>query len=767
MKSTLHEDAVKAIIYGMHGTPYDVLGMHQHEGGVVVRTFQPFASRVEVIAGGESRELGRVHKDGLFELVMDGRKPFKYRLKMTDSQGHAWEIDDPYGLPVRLTDFDLHLIGEGTHYRTYEKLGAHLLTVNGLQGVHFAVWAPNALRVSVIGQFNRWNGLHHPMQKRGDSGIWELFIPGLVEGDIYKYEVKGPHDFLGQKSDPYAFAAELRPKTASVVTDLHRYTWNDEAWMAKRKGCSPEMNRPISVYEVHLGSWRRVPQDDNRWMTYRELADWLLPYVKNLGFTHIELMPVSEHPFDGSWGYQTIGYYAPTSRFGTPDDFKYFVDRCHQEDIGVILDWVPAHFPKDGHGLAYFDGTHLYEHADPRKGEHRDWGTLIFNYGRNEVKTFLLSNAVYWAEVFHIDGLRVDAVASMLYLDYSRKDGEWIPNMFGGRENLEAVDFLKKFNEVMYQEFPGFLTFAEESTAWPMVSRPTYLGGLGFGLKWNMGWMNDILRYISKDPIHRRYHHNDITFSLIYAFTENFILPFSHDEVVHGKGAMLSKMPGDLWQKFANARLLYAYMYAHPGKKLLFMGCEIGQWNEWNCNESLDWHLLKYEHHQKLQYFFTKLNAIYKQYEPMYEIDFNWDGFEWIDLHDSENSTVSLFRKSKNPRHIMVCVFNFTPVPRHGYRVGVPYAGEYKLVLNTDSAVFGGSGVGDVDVLHAEATPWNSHQYSLPLSVPPLGGLFFHHYEDPPPPPPAVEEDDEAAPPEGVLLAADASGTAEQSGQSA
>ena len=468
-------------------------------------------------------------------------------------------------------------------------------------------------------------------------------------------------------------------------------------------------------------------------MTYRELADWLLPYVKNLGFTHIELLPISEHPFDGSWGYQTIGYYAPTSRFGNPDDFKYFVDRCHQEGIGVILDWVPAHFPKDGHGLAYFDGTNLYEHADPRKGEHKDWGTLIFNYGRNEVRSFLMSNAVYWADYYHIDGFRVDAVASMLYLDYSRKEGEWIPNQFGGRENLEAVDFIKKFNEVIHAEYPGIMTFAEESTAWPMVSRPTYLGGLGFGLKWNMGWMHDILEYITKDPIHRKYHHNAVTFSLIYAFTENFILPFSHDEVVHGKKSMLDKMPGDVWQKFANLRLLLAFMYAHPGKKLLFMGTEIGQWTEWNCHESMDWHLLKYEPHQKLQYFLGKLNTIYKRNQPLYEVDFAWDGFEWIDLHDSENSTISFLRKAKNARHIVVCIFNFTPVVREQYRVGVPYEGVYTQILNSDHTSFGGSGVGVYEEsVHTEPVAWNSHQYSLAISLPPLGAVYFQYYADPP-----------------------------------
>jgi 1,4-alpha-glucan branching enzyme len=487
----------------------------------------------------------------------------------------------------KLTDFDLFLHGKGTHYRTYEKLGAHLLEEDGKTGVYFAVWAPNAQHVSVIGSFNNWEAWIHPMKLIGNSGVWELFIPGVKEGDQYKFEIKGPHGFWAQKADPYAFSAEVRPRTASVVCDLGRYQWNDAAWINQR-GQTKWHEKPISVYEAHLGSWKRNVEEGNRWLTYRELAEQMIPYVKEMGYTHIELMPIAEHPFDGSWGYQTGGYFAPTSRFGTPDDFRHFVDRCHQEGIGVILDWVPAHFPKDAHGLGYFDGTHLYEHADPRMGEHMDWGTLIFNYGRNEVSGFLLSNAIFWAHEYHIDGLRVDAVASMLYLDYSRAVGQWIPNKYGGRENLEAIEFLKHFNSMVHTECPGFLTFAEESTAFPQVSHPVDLGGLGFDFKWNMGWMNDTLKYFSKDPVHRKYHQGDLTFSMIYAFTENFILPFSHDEVVHGKASLLDKMPGDFWQKFANQRLLFAYMFAHPGKKLLFMGCEIGQWREWDATTSLD-----------------------------------------------------------------------------------------------------------------------------------------------------------------------------------
>ena len=729
MKPILHESAILSVVHGTHGSPYDVLGMHATGAempGTVARSYQPYAQRVELLEkdGGAAHEMARIHNDGLFEVFFPDRAPFAYRLRMTGYDGHQWELEDPYRFPLQITDFDLYLFGEGTHFRTYEKMGAHPMTIDGVEGVHFAVWAPNAVRVSVIGWFNRWDGRHHPMQHRGSSGLWEIFLPALQPGDLYKFEIKGHHGFLAQKADPYAFFSELRPRSASVVWNIHRHPWNDAEWMERRRRANWHES-PISVYELHPGSWKRVPEEGNRMLTYREMADQLIPYVKGLGYTHIEMLPISEHPFDGSWGYQTIGYYAPTSRFGNPDDFMYFVDRCHQEGLGVLLDWVPAHFPKDGHGLAFFDGSHLYEHADPRKGEHRDWGTLIFNYGRNEVRTFLLANALYWADVYHIDGLRVDAVASMLYLDYSRKEGEWIPNQFGGRENLEAVDFLKKFNEVIHAEFPGFLTFAEESTAWPMVSRPTYLGGLGFDFKWNMGWMHDMLEYITKEPVHRKYHHNDITFSLLYAFTENFILPFSHDEVVHGKRAMLDKMPGDLWQKFANLRLLYAYMHAHPGKKLLFMGGEFGQWREWNHADSLDWHLCQYDSHHKLQTFVGTLNKLYRDFGALHQVDFSWEGFEWIDFHDWEQSIVSFFRRGKDPRDILVCIFNFTPVPRQGYRVGVPQPGVYEEVLNTDADCFGGSNVVNVHTLNTDEIPWMGRPWSVPLVLPPLGAVWL------------------------------------------
>ena len=730
MKPFMNESAIRAIAEGTHGSPYDVLGMHEVKGpnsGVVVHTFQPFAQTVELIdvSGRQATTLGRIHENGLFEYFFPGRQRFPYRLRMTGHDGHTWELDDPYRFPLQVTDFDVYLFGEGTHYRTYEKMGAHPMTIDGVEGVHFAIWAPNATRVSVIGLFNRWDGRHHPMQHRGHSGLWEIFFPGLMPGDLYKFEIKGRHrGYLGQKADPYGFAAELRPKSASVVWDIHKYQWNDHLWMEKRHTTN-WFEAPMSVYEVHLGSWMRVPEDNYRWLTYRELADKLIPYLKDMGYTHIEMMPISEHPFDGSWGYQTIGYYAITSRYGTPDEFKFLVDRCHQEGIGVIIDWVPAHFPKDGHGLAYFDGTHLYEHADPRKGEHKDWGTLVFNYGRNEVRTFLLSNAVFLADVYHIDGLRVDAVASMLYLDYSRQEGEWIPNRYGGRENLEAVDFMKKFNEIVHREYPGFLTFAEESTAWPMVSRPTYLGGLGFDIKWNMGWMHDTLEYFSKDPVHRKYHHHNITFSLLYAFSENFILPFSHDEVVHGKGAMLSKMPGDLWQKFANLRLLYMYMFAHPGKKLLFMGDEIGQWREWNYQESVDWHLLQYDSHKKLQTLVRDMHRIYKEMPALHQIDFSFEGFQWIDLHDWEQSVISFIRRGRDPRDIVVCICNFTPVPRNDYRFGMPEPGVYEEILNSDAEKYGGSNVVNTMPLRTEDMPWMSRPWSIPVTVPPLGVVWL------------------------------------------
>jgi 1,4-alpha-glucan branching enzyme len=624
------------------------------------------------------------------------------------------------------TELDLFLHGEGTHYKSYDKLGAHLASVDGVAGAWFSVWAPGADHVSVVGSFNGWKAGTHVLSPLGSSGIWSGFVAGVKQSDTYKYKIANPNGHQVEKADPFAFSSEVRPNTASVVWDLGKYEWHDQEWMAHRAD-EDWHNKPISIYEVHLGSWKRVQEEGGRWHNFRELVESLIPYLKEHEFTHVELMPVAEHPFDGSWGYQVAGYFAPTSRFGTPDDFRYFVDKCHENGIGVILDWVPGHFPKDEHGLGYFDGSHLYEHSDPRQGEHMDWGTLIFNYGRNEVRSFLISNAVFWAEKYHIDGVRVDAVASMLYLDYSREEGQWVPNKYGGRENLEAIDFLKKFNEVVHAEYPGFLTFAEESTAYPKVSFPVYDGGLGFDFKWNMGWMNDTLEYFSKDPIHRCHHQGDLTFSMVYAFSERFVLPFSHDEVVHGKASMLDKMPGDMWQKFANIRLLYSYMYAHPGKKLLFMGGEFGQWNEWNCNESMDWHLLKFEPHKKLLDFVGELNRLYKHESALYSLDNSWQGFEWIDFSDAASSVVSFTRKGATPGDELVCIMNLTPVTRDGYRFGLPQDGHYEVILNSDDVKYGGSGYGvacgeDLDAHHL---PWQNRPYSLQLDLPPLGMLFL------------------------------------------
>jgi 1,4-alpha-glucan branching enzyme len=614
-------------------------------------------------------------------------------------------------------------LAEGTHWTSYRKMGAQLRSVDGIEGVNFAVWAPNATGVSVIGDFNEWNAQRHPMRKHIPSGIWELFVPGLTAGAIYKYHIRH-RDQAFEKADPYGFAAEVPPRTASKVADLDRYTWGDNEWMANRHRANA-LDAPISVYEVHLGSWRRPGDDPRRWLGYRELADQLVDYCRQMGYTHIELLPVSEHPFSGSWGYQTVGYYAVTSRYGEPGDFMYFVDHCHQNGIGVIIDWVPAHFPRDGHGLRLFDGTHLYEHADPRQGEHPDWGTLIFNYGRNEVKNFLLANALFWLDRYHVDGLRVDAVASMIYLDYSRGPGEWIPNEYGGRENLKAISFLKEFNEQAHLQYPGVLTVAEESTAWTGVSRPTYLGGLGFSLKWNMGWMNDTLRYMRHDPVHRKYHHDELTFSLIYAFTENFVLPFSHDEVVHGKGSLLDQAPGDLWQKFANLRLLYGYMFAHPGKKLLFMGSEFGQWNEWNYDESLQWHLLQWSSHQGLQKLVNDLNHLYRREPALHEVDFEYQGFEWIDCHNWEQSTLAFIRRARNPQDFLVAVCNFTPVPRTMHRFGVPEKCWYEEIFNSDSQYYGGSNLGNAPGRMAEDLPWDGRPYSIPIILPPLATVIL------------------------------------------
>jgi 1,4-alpha-glucan branching enzyme len=623
-----------------------------------------------------------------------------------------------------LTDFDKYLLGEGTHERAYEKMGAHLATVGGKKGVHFAVWAPNAHSVYVMGDFNNWEETHG--MNSSDSGVWTLFIPGLEEYTVYKYRIVSQDGQRYDKADPYGFAMEQRPRTASVVVDLDRYQWGDGEWVNNRAS-RQALNTPMSIYEVHLGSWRKKTDDQwgTRYLTYRELADELLPYVVQLGFTHIELMPIAEHPLDASWGYQVLGFFSPTSRFGDPQDFMYFVDQCHQHNIGIILDWVPAHFPKDGAGLNYFDGTHLYAHQDPRKGEHMDWGTMIFNYGRNEVRAFLISNALFWIDKYHIDGLRVDAVASMLYLDYSRQEGEWVPNEYGGRENLAAISFLRKMNEVVHGVFPGVLTVAEESTAWPMVSRPTYMGGLGFSLKWNMGWMHDTLNYMSKDPVHRKYHHNDMTFSLLYAFNENFVLPLSHDEVVHGKGSLVNKMSGDEWQKFANLRAFLGYMWAHPGKKLLFMGNEFAQWQEWNFANSLEWVALQAPNHQGVQRFVQDLNQVYHNEPALYEDDFEWTGFTWIDANDSNNSVFSFIRKAKSTDEFIVVISSFTPVVRYDYRIGVPVPGYYREILNSDSEYYWGSNVGNASGRHTDDVTMHGHPHSLSLTLPPLATIML------------------------------------------
>jgi len=624
-----------------------------------------------------------------------------------------------------LTEFDLHLFNEGTLHRAYEKLGAHQREVDGQLGVHFAVWAPNADKVSVIGDFNGWNPASHPMRSLGVSGIWEIFVPNVGDGERYKYEIRSREGAHLQKADPYGVFFESDASGAAIVWNLDRYTWRDKAWLDERTRSNGWLDRPLSVYELHLGSWKRVPERGGGPLTYREMAEQIVPYVKDLGYTHIELMPVLEHPFAGSWGYQVTGFFAPTSRFGPPEDFKAFVDECHVNGIAVILDWVPGHFPKDAHGLARFDGTALYEHEDPRQGEHRDWGTLIFNYGRHEVRAFLLSSALFWLEEYHIDGLRVDAVASLLSLDYSREDGDWLPNQYGGRENLEAMEFLRQLNVQTHAHYPGTITVAEESTAWPGVTRPVHLGGLGFTYKWNMGWMHDMLQYASKDPIYRRWSHNDLTFSLLYAFTENFILPFSHDEVVHGKRAMLDKMPGDIWQKRATLRALYGYMYGHPGKKLMFMGCEFGQWREWGHDESLDWHLLQYAEHRGIQHWVRDLNRTLKEQPALHQVDFDHTGFEWIDCSDFEGSVVSFIRRAHHSSDFVLVAVNFTPVVRHDYVIGVPEAGRYVELLNSDGEIYGGGNLGNSGVIQSEPTPAHGRPHRLSLVLPPLACLIL------------------------------------------
>jgi 1,4-alpha-glucan branching enzyme len=729
MQTTAPLDEVYRVIHTDHYDPFRVLGLHlvEHHGKTIaaIRAFLPdardaFVIDLETPNSPKEYAMTKVHDYGFFEVLVPSKSaPFYYQLRTVDWAGDVQTFHDSYAFMPTLTEFDLHLFGEGTHYNIYEKLGAHYAEVNGIGGVQFAVWAPSARSVSVIGSFNRWDRRKHAMRMLGSSGVWEIFIPGLPEGELYKFQIKTQQGFIMDKTDPYARAMETRPRTASVVNFLDKHEWHDAKWMERRAKTS-WLEQPIAAYEVHLGSWRRMPEEGNRQLRYREAAKELVDYVKAMGYTHIQLLPVMEHPFDGSWGYQVTGYFAPTSRFGPPEDFMFFMDYCHQNNIGVLLDWVPAHFPKDVHALGRFDGTALYEHADPRQGEHQDWGTLIFNYGRNEVRNFLIGNALFWLEKYHIDGLRIDAVASMLYLDYSRKAGEWVPNRYGGRENLDAIEFLKHLNSVVHEKFSGVLTIAEESTAWPGVTTPVYYGGLGFDLKWNMGWMHDMLEYFSKDSIYRKFHHNNLTFALLYAFTERFLLPLSHDEVVHGKRSLLSKMPGDVWQQFANLRLLYGLMYGFPGKKLLFMGGEFGQWLEWNHDRSLDWHLLSYETHARLQQWVRDLNMLYRSEPALHEIDFHYSGFEWIDFHDTEGSVISFLRKGKNPYDVIVVVCNFTPVPRWNYRIGAPAGGAYREILNSDSVYYGGSNLGNGGAIMAEAIPHHNQRHSLSLTLPPL-----------------------------------------------
>jgi 1,4-alpha-glucan branching enzyme len=724
---------LESLVRGEHGDPFGVLGPHRvpGEGGMVVRALLPGARAVRVVPGAADpapRAMTRVHPGGVFEARFPGQtEPFAYRLEVENGAAGRRLVEDPYRFPSTLGALDLQLLGEGTHYKAYERLGAHPTTLQGVAGVVFAVWAPNARRVSVVGDWNGWDGRQHPMRLHPGNGIWELFIPGVERGARYKFEILARSgEPLALKADPYAVAFEVEePRTASVVWSLDGYAWGDQAWMAERAR-RHAVDAPIAIYEVHLGSWMRVPGEGDRFLTYRELAHRLGDYVVEMGFTHVELLPVAEHPFYGSWGYQIIGAFAPTRRYGTPADFMYFVDHLHQRGIGVILDWVPAHFPSDAHGLAYFDGTHLYEHADPRQGAHPDWGTLVYNFGRNEVANYLIGNGLFWLERYHVDGLRVDAVASMLYLDYSRQPGEWIPNRFGGRENLEAIAFLRRFNEVAYGYHPGILTVAEESTSWPMVSRPVHLGGLGFGFKWNMGWMHDLLDYVSRDPVYRKHHHNQLTFGLLYAWHENFVLPLSHDEMVHGKGSLHGKIPGDDWQKFATLRLLYAFMYGHPGKKLLFMGGEFGQTREWSHERSLDWHLLDAgPYHEGLRRLVADLNHLYRAEPALHQIDDDPAGFQWMDCADVAQSVVSFVRRGRDPGALVLLVANFTPVPRQAYRVGVPAAGWWRERLNTDAGSYGGSGIGNLGGVEAEAVPWQGQPWSLVLALPPLGALIL------------------------------------------
>jgi 1,4-alpha-glucan branching enzyme len=749
--TSVNPDQVYRIIENRHHNPFEVLGSHRVDDNGhakwTIRAYLPDAEAAWVVRPQEQREypMQSVHHPHFFECELEAEecKNYQLRVKQGDDE-HTFY--DPYAFKSPLfTEFDTHLFSEGNHHRIYEKMGAHPVEVDGIAGTYFAVWAPNARNASVLGTFNGWDGRHHQMRNLG-SGIWELFIPALAAGALYKYEIKDPQGNIHLKSDPYGFQQEVRPNTASIVSDL-AYEWQDEDWLAQRRHQDPQ-EQPISVYEVHLGSWLHDSFDNppsqgqavavggkynTRFLTYRELADRLIPYVKDLGYTHIEVLPIAEHPFDGSWGYQVAGYFAPTSRFGSPQDLMYFVDQCHQNGIGVIVDWVPGHFPKDAHGLAAFDGSHLYEHADWRKGEHKGWGTLVFNYGRHEVRNFLIANALFWFDKYHIDGIRVDAVASMLYLDYDRKDGEWIPNRYGGNEHLEAADFLQQLHEVLFGYYPGVLAIAEESTAWANVSRPTYVGGLGFNFKWNMGWMHDMLNYFSQDPSHRRYHQNAVTFSILYAFSENFMLALSHDEVVHGKGSLFQKMPGDDWQKLANLRALCAYMFTHPGKKTLFMGMELAQTSEWQEGNDLDWSLLNHEPFQQFQQFIAALNHFYRSEPALYTQDFSDHGFEWVDCNDAENSVVSFLRKDKHSNDRVLTVCNFTPTVHHDYWVGVAEPGSYLECFNSDAAAYGGKGISNGERVKSHDWHHPRWPYALSLTLPPLGVMVFKLTAETPP----------------------------------
>ncbi len=717
--------AISKIIDFVEDHPCETLGPHSFKRNncVVINSFLPLAHEVwiELDGTGSCLPMKKIHARGFFQTVIKNTTEVpSYKIGFKNDAGYISSVADPYACSTDISDYDIYLIGEGNHFKSYERLGSHLRTINGIDGVHFAVWAPNAKSVSVAGDFNHWTIGVHPMSRIGSSGIWALFVPGLKENEIYKYAIRSSlDDEIRIKADPYAFRAELRPRTASIVANLNHYQWKDQNWMNQRQEGNP-LEKPLSIYEVHLGSWqRRGP--DLTFLNYRELAHELVAYVKRMGYTHIELLPIMEHPFDQSWGYQVVSFFAPTSRFGTPDDFMYFIDYCHQNEIGVILDWVPSHFPKDGHGLAFFDGKQIYAYEDWKKGEHKDWNTFIFDYGKNEVSNFLISNALFWLDQYHIDGFRVDGVASMLYLDYSRKEGEWEPNRYGGRENLEAISFLKRFNEVVHSSHRGILTIAEESTAWPGVSKPIYVGGLGFSMKWNMGWMHDLLEYFSKDPIHRKFDQGKLTFSLSYAFAENFLLPISHDEVVHGKNSLLGKMPGDEWQQFANLRLFLGFMFAHPGKKLLFMGSDFAQSREWDSQKSLDWHLLDYAPHKYVNHFIQDLNQIYKSSKAFYEIDFDPDGFEWIDFSDAASSVISFLRWSKNHEEMILITCNMTPIPRTRYQFGVPKPGFYEEILNSDAQIYGGGGMGNLGGVPSQAIPWQGRPYSILVNLPPLG----------------------------------------------